>query len=364
MSYRNCPRCSFFITEQDEHCPDCGLLRPLVRMEIESTKSHPNDELRGCVLWSIVWLATGFFVFFLVSNAIATPGDVHGYGMLVAILFFLIIVGGLPVIVSLNRNSFRKSLRKTEAMRYSPPQVRQGLAASERTIQERLSEIKQRDIQITAVLERASKNTGEQWESVRQTLAGTPTTVQHQYASYSVKLIEIEMVRWQNALAPLIFETGDLSYKEIDKRLIAIEKERIAGKQLNEKLQNLQTLRAKIDSTSNAQEISKGGSFNDTQELSSRIEQTLASCTKLHDALLSQQAVVALRGVTPLKDAMTATQRPMGSLRELEVFNIQVAITEFSSSFRELEAEYVRVQSEEDVGRQLNQMIQKVANRQ
>ena len=176
--------------------------------------------------------------------------------------------------------------------------------------------------------------------------------------------MEIEIVRWQNKLAPLIFETDDLSYEEIDKRLIAIEKARIDGKQMLERLQNLQKLRARIGSTSSVQELSRIGSFTDAQELSNRIEETIASCTKLHDALLSQQAVIALKGVTPLKDALTPTEKPMGSLRELEVFNIQVAITDFSSSFKELEAEYVRVQSEDDVGQQISQMIERAENSQ
>ncbi len=48
--------------------------------------------------------------------------------------------------------------------------------------------------------------------------------------------------------------------------------------------------------------------------------------------------------------------------REIEIFNIQVAITDFSSSFDELEAEYARLQSEEDVAQQIGHILEKADN--
>jgi hypothetical protein len=166
------------------------------------------------------------------------------------------------------------------------------------------------------------------------------------------------MVRWQNKLLPFIFETKELSYTEIEYHLGEIEKAREVGKKMLERLKMLQKLREKIDSDSSGQELSGMISSTDVQELSKRIEETIVSCTTLHDALLSQQAVIALKGITSLQDALNPIQKPTASLRELEVFNAQVAITDFSASFRELEAEYVRVRSEEDVGQQINKMLE------
>ncbi len=46
--------------------------------------------------------------------------------------------------------------------------------------------------------------------------------------------------------------------------------------------------------------------------------------------------------------------------RDVEVFNAQVAITDFSHSFAELEAEYTRLQSEGDVAREIGRILQKI----
>jgi hypothetical protein len=106
------------------------------------------------------------------------------------------------------------------------------------------------------------------------------------------------------------------------------------------------------------------GTHTDIKELYNRIEETIASITKLNDALLTQQAVIALKGVSPLNDALNPVQKPTASLRELEVFNVQVAITDFSSSFKELEAEYMRVKSEEAVGKHVNQLLERIERNQ
>jgi hypothetical protein len=154
-------------SHQDEHCPNCGLLRPLDRVEVKNTKTNQNDfTKRGCLL-VIAWIATVFIVFAIVLKAIATPEDIQHYGDAPFFILMLIIFGGIPFIVINNRKAFIKA----EALRNSqPPQVTQNLMGSERIINQRLSEIRQRDAQITGVMERASKNTGEQWSGVRKTL--------------------------------------------------------------------------------------------------------------------------------------------------------------------------------------------------
>jgi hypothetical protein len=78
--------------------------------------------------------------------------------------------------------------------------------------------------------------------------------------------------------------------------------------------------------------------------------------TKLHDALVGRQAVLALEEVGPLDEALAPVAAQLAGGSEAEVFNIQVAITDFSNSFAELESEYLRVQAEEDVVKQLKQL--------
>jgi len=48
------------------------------------------------------------------------------------------------------------------------------------------------------------------------------------------------------------------------------------------------------------------------------------------------------------------------AIRKSEVFNIQIAITDFSASFDELESEYMRVQTEEGVAQQVSEIIKRM----
>ena len=79
--------------------------------------------------------------------------------------------------------------------------------------------------------------------------------------------------------------------------------------------------------------------------------------SKLHEAFLGRQAVLALQDINPVEDAVTPVLPPIKALKESDVFNIQVAITDFSDSFKELESEYMRVQAEEDIAKQVDNII-------
>src|SRR5258705_4705671 len=85
-----------------------------------------------------------------------------------------------------------------------------------------------------------------------------------------------------------------------------------------------------------------------------------ASMDQLRDVLVGRQAVLALKGITPLEEALTRVSAPVAAIRESEVFNIEVAITDFSASFDELESEYERVQTEEDVAQQVTEIIEQM----
>lgn len=167
-----------------------------------------------------------------------------------------------------------------------------------------------------------------------------------QRARYSAKYVEIDTVRLQNRLAPLIYETETFSYDQIDVHLRTIEETQKDGirlrKQLDEQRQVL-------------------GTVPDIEELAQRSSEIQESMGKLRDAFVSQQAVLALKGITPLDDALIPVSPPLTSLRETEVFNSQVAITDFSASFDELESQYARVQAEEDVAQKVGEIINRKA---
>jgi hypothetical protein len=220
----------------------------------------------------------------------------------------------------------------------------ESLGYKENTINQRTSELLKREQQIYAVLERAKLSTGEKWEQVRVTLEASVQTLKRQHARYSAKSVEIDTVRLQNKLAPFIYDTNRFSYDQIDAHLKTIERAQENAVKLGERLDEQRLVL---------------GSATDIEELSQRLSEIQESTHKLRDALVGQQAVLALKGITPLDEALSPISRPVAAIRETEVFNTQVAITDFSSSFDELESEYIRLQSEEDVAEKVSEIIRR-----
>lgn len=83
-----------------------------------------------------------------------------------------------------------------------------------------------------------------------------------------------------------------------------------------------------------------------------QLAETESSCEKLREALLSRQAVRALQDISPLQENLK-----LPSAKEIvhaaESFNIQTTLTDFSESFEELEHEYKRLKTEEEIDQKL-----------
>jgi len=324
MTYYKCIECAFNVTGSDERCANCGILRPLESLTVR--KEEYAGVITGIAIVSIVLLALFFALQVGIGGVVccALPAGIVLLG------FF----GRISKVVSDalgHRDTANRKTPHPESLEYKA-----------NLISHRISELSKREQQLIAVLDKSRENTGEKWEQVRATLKTSIQTPQRQLARYSAKSLEIETVRLQNKLAPLIYDTDRLSYEQIDGHLKIVEdaqtKAVTLGKQLDEQRKVL----------GNAPEIA---------ELSERIAEIRESIRKLCDALVGQQAVLALKGITPLDDALNPISPPMAAIRESEVFNMQVAITDFSTSFDELESEYARVQSEEDVAQKVNEII-------
>lgn len=344
MTYIECRAqdCIFLVTSQDEYCPNCGISKPQLQVSEDYFKSVAyNPGKHGCFLvitFCVVLFATeivlGLFAKdFLRSSPYSNEPNVPLLIFLMGIITAVIFFGGLKILKLSYGVPSDPNARRT-------PNLQQ----SKEIIQGRLHEIEKREAQIREVLWRVKKNTGEQWVTVQKTLESALVTLQNQFARYNIKQLEIELVRWQNKLAPLISNLDRLTYEQNQSRLKAIDVALESGDKMRGKL---------------AKQRATLGSTPDMKELSTRLDEVLTSCRKVHDALVGRQAVLALKGVTPLKDSLHPVASPTAGIRELEVFNAQVAITDFSSSFEELEAEYIRVQSEEDLGQQISQILEK-----
>lgn len=328
------------VTRENDHCPDCGLIRPLEKppVKIDPKASASQMGVAGC-LGSIGWVVLSFIIYASAINSQQNPYSSYTRETdRIVGLFLLSILVGPIVIAVLSVMKHKKNVAPSP----SPQEVKPNLRSSEQLIKKRISEITVRVNQIKSVLGKADKSEGEQWEQVRRTLKSTLKTLQQQHTRYSAKLLEIEVVRWQNKLPPLIADEDTLTYELIEKRLVSVKAALQEGQRART---TLQQLRKSIGPTS------------DIEELSNRVDETISSCSKLQDALIGRQAVLALKGVSPIQESAIQTSKPISALRQMEAFNTQVAITDFSSSFQKLEAEYVRLQAEEEVVDQVSEDI-------
>lgn len=330
--------CVFNVTAQDAKCPNCGIPNPY--------RARPDPELATALSnqWVGCYLIISMFILAIVLAVVGANivGRTENPGIFVVITTAISI--GVPLLV------FRHLRRKAGLVRDPSPEpdyasgMSLTLKGSESIIQQRIKDLKARDQQLSAVMERAKHNTGEQWQRVRQLLTEASDTVHGQSTRYQMKLTEIKLVRWQNRLAPLLYGWEGLGYEQNEARLKALETTRAAGSEIRSKiLEYKKTL----------------GETPDVKELVGRLEETLASYRKVHEGLVARQAVLALQGVSPLREALSPASYATGGKREGEVFNAQVAITDFSSSFAELEAEYARLKGEEDVSQEISRILEK-----
>lgn len=329
--YHKCVNCGFNVTPQDGRCANCGVLQPL-----ESLKVRGEDYSFVIAIAIIAAILIPAFYFGSQAGLGGIICCAFPVGLVIAFFF-----GGIGKAISdaLSRRS-QKYVEREVANRMAP--YPESLAYKENIIKQRISELSRREEQVNAVLDRAKQNTSEQWEQVRATLEASGQTLKRQHARYNAKSVEIDTVRLQNRIAPFIYDTERFSYEQIDARLKTIEEAQDnavkLGKQLDQQRRVL-------------------GNLPDIEELSQRLSEIQGSMRKLLDALVGRQAVLALKGITPLDDALAPVSPPLTAIRESEVFNIQVAITDFSASFDELESEYIRVQSEEDVAKKVSEII-------
>jgi hypothetical protein len=228
------------------------------------------------------------------------------------------------------------TVQQRRLSRLSPQSLRQAQETIEHRLkgfadsEERLREVKHR------IEQEAAK---EQWQTVRATLEMAIATVQRQRDRYLVKLWEISLVRWQNKLEPIADDWDKLTYEECDRRLHSLASMQKSGVPMLW-----------------GWEKTDLASIPDGKRCITRIREGLEVCHQLRRALLAKQAALAVKNIAPLDEVLDPIAIP-AALGRLELLNARAAIGEFSSAFRDLEAEHERLQIEDDVSRELQQVL-------
>lgn len=326
MTYKQCRNCDFWVTRQDKHCPNCGVVEP--RAGGLMLDPIPDGDPAG-----------------LVENPPATEAARALVGGVLGAIFGASIVGGGPgvavgvalgVVAGVNMDMMfgfpfpaDQSARRFLGSTVPTSCLRQ----DEQTIQQRLEAITAREKQLGEARQRVlAEGEAGQWQTVRVTLESASQILRRQRERYRAKLWEIALVRWQNTLEPLTSDWDDLSHEECNRRLQTVASARTRGEAFLREWEQ-----ADLTATPEG------------QDRISRLRAALDTCEQLRQALVVQQAALAVRGIAPVDEAMQPVLSPGASLKQLDLFNARAAIGEFSSAFGELEAEYARLQSEEEM---------------
>ena len=231
------------------------------------------------------------------------------------------------------------------------------LRASEDLIRQRVAENKKREAHIAQVAEVDEHTAGEvdegystqaaQRATASDVLANAAEMLQNRRDRYHAKLMEIEMVRWANPLAPFKDRLNNLSEEETARCLEVLDQQRRTGDTLRYSWKQRQA--------------SENASAPETQMVVKRLAETMAACEQLREALLMRQALGVIRGVSPLEDELHSTHAVPPevelTLRCPDVFSARIAIEYFNISLAELEAENDRLNHEERLARQFRRGI-------
>jgi hypothetical protein len=218
-----------------------------------------------------------------------------------------------------------------------PRRITDSLRHDEETIRQRLADIDAREKRLGEVRQRVSGQddespASERWRRVRDAIDSAATSLARQRDRYHVKLWEIALVRWQNTLEPLYSDWESLTHDACNQRLRQLEVAQERG--------------AVFLTDWEGVDISD---LPEAERCLDRLREALAACDQLREALIVQQAALAVKGIAPMDDALNPHLAPAAALQSLDAFNARASLGEFTAAFDELEAEYSRLRSEEEL---------------
>lgn len=318
MKYKRCCACDFWVTTSDHRCPNCGIQEPRVDRADTLTMETPMTDGTRAAFGGFVGAIIGGFL-------------MDGMGVAVGVAVGV----SLGVLLGADREW------TTPDFPMPGRRIIRSLRQDEETIQQRLSDIAAREkrlaearqkVETQAHSEGEAQGSRDRWDKVHAALDSAGTILARQRERYHAKLWEIALVRWQNTLEPLASDWDALTHETVNHRLRLLEQARDRGQAYLNEWEG-------VDLTD----------IPEAHRCVERLRQALTTCDQLREALIVQQAALAVKGIAPMDEALQPTLVPAESLKTLDIFNARAAIGEFSSAFGELEAEYARLRSEEEL---------------
>jgi hypothetical protein len=306
-----CVQCGFYIRQNDEFCPNCGYLIPAD--DPTFWKEHERTFL-------FIILST-----ILVSVVLSFVNN-HWQDDIIAIVVTSFIIS---VSISWFYNSDRKSKQDSQITERF---YRRSLNYKEITIEKRIEELINRKNKISLVLHQIGSEPSESLQPVRNKLLSAQKILETQSARYKLKTEKIKLVRFQNKISPYLLNINDLDEAETNEGIFVSDN---TIRELDELCESLtDNLPEKVEA--------------EREDFLKKLDETSQNCEKLWEALLSKQALFALKDVQPINE-IGQILHAEELAHATETFNLQAKLTDFSESFDELEAEYKRLTADNEI---------------
>jgi hypothetical protein len=307
--YKRCCSCDYWVTSSDKRCPNCGISDPRAdRMERTDT---------------------------LAVEAPMTDGTRAAFGGFVGMVIGGMLMGGMGVAVGVAVGVSLGVLLGADRD-WAPPEIPNlarkavdSMKQREETIRQRLDDIARRERNLEET--RAQVATLSQAEQVRQVIDQASLSLARQRDRYHAGLWDIALVRWQNRIEPLYADWETLTHESCNQRLRQLEVAREEGEKYVAAWSHVEL-----------------GDAPEAKRCLERLRGTLAACDQLRENLIVQQATLAVKGIAPIEETLQSAT-PGASLKSLDAFSARASLGEFNRAFDELESEYNRLRSEEEL---------------
>jgi hypothetical protein len=306
-----CVQCDFYVGKIDEFCPNCGHA-----ISFENPTLWKENE----AAFLLIGLST------ILISIILSLVNKHWQDDIIAIIVTSFIVS---VAISWLYNSDRKSKQNFQITERS---YRRSLNHKEVTIEKRIEELINRKNKISSVLYQIGNEPSENLQPVQHKLNSAKEILETQSARYKLQKEKINLVRLQNRVSPYLLYLHSLDELQTEEGIFISDNTIREVDELHESIS---------DNFPKKVEIERANFLKN-------LDETSESCEKLWEALLSKQALFALKDVQPINEIgniLHAEELAHAS----ETFNLQTKLTDFSESFDELEAEYKRLTADDEI---------------
>ncbi len=297
--FHRCPSCRYWVTPADPHCANCGRVHPFPRAA---------DAWRG--------LAEGFVGGGLLLAFFAAMVGVSSGELAVPFMFGAIV--GAPVGVALDA-AYADAKRNRDC-----------LQQYERTIKLRLKEIDRVLNRIETIRKRLGPTPAPELRKVAEALDAAERIYPAHRDRYRIKLFEIDLVRWMNAVEPYGYGGEGLSFEGCERRLTDLATLQQRG----------EDLRSSLSQSGIAAEV--------RIPFAARLEQGLALCERFRQSLITRQTLTVVAGASAVReDAALAGTPPVED--RLNDMGARAEIGQFAQGLSTLEAEHARIEAELEV---------------